>query len=98
MRANGIMSLRIKRAPCENGSKMGIRRATDSRLNAEMDATFPVEKNADWRRVRKKREVRASDKVRERKGEDDKDAGMAGVGSVFPFVVDLMVGFATVET
>lgn len=96
MRAKGIMSLRISKAPWENGSKMGIRRDTDSRLKAEMDATLPVEKNADWRRVRKKREVRASERVRERKGEDESEVGMAGI--VCPFVADLVVEDGVAET
>lgn len=39
-------------------------------------------KKADWRSVRKKREIRASDNVSDRKGEEDKAAGTTGL----PFV------------
>jgi len=85
-RANGIMSLRIRRAPWEKGSKMGIRRATLSRLKEDIEATFPVLKNADWRRARKNRETRASVAVSDRNGEDVKEAGRIGVP--FSFAVD----------
>lgn len=88
MRANGIMSLRIRRAPWEKGSKTGMRRLTESREKAETEATLPVEKKADWRRVRKKREVRASERVSERKGEEESEVGIAGV--VWPFVAGLV--------
>jgi len=37
---------------------------------------FPVLKNADWSSVRKKREVRASDKLRARGLEESRDVGM----------------------
>lgn len=47
MSANGIMSLRISSAPCENGSKTGISRATESNENADTAATLPVLKKAD---------------------------------------------------
>ena len=40
-----------------------------------MEATFPVEKKADWRRVRKKRAVRKSERVSERKGDGEIDGG-----------------------
>lgn len=76
MSAKGIMSLRISSAPWEKGSKTGISRDTDSSEKAEMEATFPVLKNADWRMVRKKRDVRRSERVRERNGEDVRDGGI----------------------
>jgi len=76
MRANGIISLTMRRAPWENGSKIGIRRYTLSRLKADTAATFPVLKNADWRSVRKTSEIRASVKVSDRNGEDERDAGI----------------------
>jgi hypothetical protein len=86
IRAKGIMSLTIRRAPCENGSKTGTKRLTDSSENAETAAILPVLKKADWRRVRKKREMRASVNVRERNGEDESEAGTTG----FPFeVIDI---------
>ena len=47
MTANGIMILRTRRAPCEKGLKMGIRRYTLSREKDETEAMLPVEKNAD---------------------------------------------------
>ena len=40
---------------------------------------FPVLKNADCRRVRKKSEIRASDRVSDRKGDDANDAGTSSV-------------------
>jgi hypothetical protein len=82
MSAKGMRSFSMSKAPCEKGSKIGIRRYTLSRLNEDTDATFPVLKKADWRSVRKKRETRASDKVSDLKGEDDSAAGTTGV----PFV------------
>jgi len=42
-----------------------------------MEATFPVLKKADWRRVRKKRAIRRSDSVNARKGDEDIEAGSA---------------------
>lgn len=54
---------------------MGMSLDTLSKLNAEIDATFPVLKKADWRSVRKKRDTLASDSVRDRNGEDARDAG-----------------------
>lgn len=78
------MSFNMRRAPWEKGSKMGMRRATESREKAEMEATFPVLKKADWRRVRKNREMRASERVRERKGDEVSDTGPAGA----PFVAE----------
>ena len=39
---------------------------------------FPVLKKADWRSVRKKRDIRASDKVSDRKGGDDSAVGTTG--------------------
>ena len=82
MSAKGIRSLSRSKAPWEKGSKMGIRRATLSRLKEDTEATFPVLKKADWMRVRKNRETRASAKVSDLKGEDDKAAGTTCV----PFV------------
>jgi len=70
------MSLRTNNAPWEKGSKMGMSRYTLSRLKDEIEAMFPVLKNADCRSVRKKREMRASVRVRDLKGEDAKDGGM----------------------
>lgn len=61
--ANGIMSWRMSRAPCEKGSKMGISRVTLWRLNDDIEATLPVEKKADWRKTKKKRATRASASV-----------------------------------
>lgn len=66
MRANGIISLSTRRAPCENGLKTGMRRYTLSSEKEETEAMFPVLKKADWRRKRKKREIRASDSVKAR--------------------------------
>ena len=63
MTAKGIINFSIRRTPCEKGLKIGIRRYTLSRENEETDATFPVEKKADWRRKRKKSEIRASERV-----------------------------------
>jgi len=65
---------------------MGISRYTLSRLKEDIEAMFPVLKNADWRRVRKNREVRRSERVKERKGEDVSDAGMTDL----PFVWGLV--------
>jgi hypothetical protein len=79
MSENGIISLTIRSAPWEKGSKIGTRRLTLSRLKADTAAMFPVLKNADWRSVRKKREIRASVNVRDRKGNDDSDAGTTAV-------------------
>jgi hypothetical protein len=78
IKANGIISFKIKRPPCEKGSKTGIIRLTLSRLKEEMEAMLPVLKKADWRSVRKNKEIRASVKVSERNGEEDKDAGTSG--------------------
>jgi hypothetical protein len=69
---------------------MGIRRETESREKAETEAMLPVEKKADWRRVRKKRDVRASERVRERNGDEVREAWIAG--EVWPFVAGLEVG------
>jgi len=88
--ANGIISFNINNAPWENGSKIGISLLTLSMLKAEIDATFPVLKKADWRSVRKKKETRASDRVSERNGEDVSEGGIAAV----PFVVDFVIGFS----
>lgn len=80
----------MSRAPWEKGSKTGTSRLTLSRLKEEREATFPVQKKAAWRSVRKKSETRASDRVRVRKGDDTKDAGSL----VAPFVlVDGVFGF-----
>lgn len=88
IKAKGIMIFSMSSAPCENGSKIGIRRETLSRLKDETEATFPVLKNADWSNVRKNNEVRASDKVRERNGEEERAGGTTGL----PFVSS-MEGF-----
>ena len=82
MRAKGIMSLSTSSPPWENGSKMGINLYTLSKLNDETDAIFPVLKNADCSRVRKKIEIRASDSVSDLNGEDDSEAGITAL----PFV------------
>jgi hypothetical protein len=66
MIAKGIMIFKTRRAPCEKGSKTGMRRYTDSREKEEMEAMFPVLKKADWRRKKKNREMRASERVRAR--------------------------------
>src|ERR1700760_4480806 len=76
--ANGIKSFRIKSAPWEKGSKTGINRFTLSKLKEDTDAMFPVLKNADWRSVRKNRDIRASVRVSDRKGEDDSAVGTTG--------------------
>jgi hypothetical protein len=90
MRAKGTMSLNMRSAPCENGSKTGTSRATLSRLKEEREATFPVQKNAAWRSVRKNRDTRASAKVRLRNGELEKEAGIV----VVPFeALDDVAGF-----
>lgn len=94
MSANGIMSLRMRSAPCEKGSKIGIKRATLSRLNAEMEATLPVLKKADWSSVRKNRETRASERVSERNGEEAREAGTAAV----PFVALGVTGLEKLGT
>ncbi len=47
IRAKGIISFKISKAPWENGSNIGISLETLSRLKAEIDATFPVLKKAD---------------------------------------------------
>lgn len=47
MRAKGTISFSMRRAPWEKGSKTGMSLLTLSRLNAEIEATFPVLKNAD---------------------------------------------------
>lgn len=65
-RAKGAMILSKRRAPWLNGSKTGTRRETASSENEEIEAMLPVLKKADWRRYRKKRHIRASDKVSER--------------------------------
>jgi len=46
---------------------------------------FPVLKKADCMRVRKKRDIRASVRVNERKGEDASEVGI--VAAAFNFVV-----------
>lgn len=90
IKANGTMSFQISKAPWDSGSKTGTSRLTLSRLKEEREATFPVQKKAAWRRVRKKRETRASDRVSVRKGEETRDAGSL----VAPFVlVDGVFGF-----
>jgi hypothetical protein len=43
-----------------------------------MEATLPVEKKADWSKVRKKTETRRSVRVRARKGLEERDAGILG--------------------
>jgi len=78
IKANGIISFNTKSDPWENGSKIGIRRYTLSRLNDEIEATFPVLKNADCSKVRKNKATRASERVSERKGDDDREAGTFG--------------------
>ena len=70
---------------------MGINLDTLSRLNDETDATFPVLKNADWRSVRKNSEIRASDNVSDRKGEDANTGGTAA--EPFVWAVDGGCGF-----
>lgn len=65
---------------------MGINLYTLSRLKEETDATFPVLKNADWRSVRKNIEIRASDNVSDRNGEDARAGGTAA--EPFVWVVD----------
>jgi hypothetical protein len=47
-----------------------MRRYTLSREKEEIEAILPVLKKADWRRKKKKREMRASERVRERYDED----------------------------
>jgi len=64
MRMKGVRSLKRRSAPWLKGSKTGMSRYTASRLKEEMDAMLPVEKKADWRRKRKKREVRREESVR----------------------------------
>lgn len=66
MQANGVRSLRTSKAPWEKGLKTGSRRYTLSREKEETEATLPVEKKADCRRKRKKREMRVSERVRGR--------------------------------
>lgn len=83
MRAKGTISFSIRSAPWEKGSKTGISLLTLSKLNADIEAMFPVLKKADCKSVRKKREVRASDSVSDRKGDEASDAGTAP----FPFAV-----------
>lgn len=63
-------------------------RDTLSRLNAEIDAMFPVLKKADWISVRKKTEIRASANVSERKGGDDDRLGLVEV-----LLIPLGLGF-----
>ena len=97
MSAKGIMSLNMRSAPWEKGSKTGIRRATLSRLKDETEATLPVLKKADCMSVRKKRETRASARVSDRKGDDDSDVDTTGV----PFVclpVGGVLGFESMKT
>lgn len=43
-----------------------------------MEATLPVEKKADWRRVRKKKETRRSVRFRARKALEERDVGILG--------------------
>ena len=45
--AKGIKSFKVSNAPWENGSKIGISLVTLSILKDEIEATFPVLKNAD---------------------------------------------------
>lgn len=66
-----------------------MRRETLSREKVEMEAILPVEKNADWSRVRKKSDIRASDNVNDRKEEDTNDAGIG----LAPFAVPIAVPF-----
>jgi hypothetical protein len=90
IKAKGIISFNINNAPWEKGSKIGISLETLSKLKAEIDATFPVLKKADWSSVRKKNETRASDKVSDRNGEGAREPGTAAV----PFVVGLSCGLS----
>lgn len=64
---------------------MGMSRYTLSREKEEMDAILPVLKNADCRSVRKKREMRASERVNDLKVDDASEAGRATLPFEAPF-------------
>src|SRR6478735_7263076 len=64
--ANGTMSLRMRSAPWEKGSKMGTRRYTASREKEETDAMLLALKKADWMKKKKNRAIRASASVSDR--------------------------------
>jgi hypothetical protein len=81
--ANGTISFNINNDPWENGSKTGISRYTASSEKEETEAILPVLKKADWIRVRKKTEIRASERVRERKGEDVAESSVFAEPLVF---------------
>lgn len=96
MQANGMRILRISSAPCENGSKTGMRRRTDSREKEDTDAILPVLKKADWRKKMKNRDIRKSEVVRVRVVLDVTfDSGKAGsevaMRSLFVAVVVVIV-------
>lgn len=71
-----------------------MRRYTLSRLNDEIDAMFPMLKKADWRSVRKKREMRASASTSDRNGGEDKAAGT--IAAPFVCLEDVFVGFVNI--
>ena len=58
---------------------------------------LPVLKKADWRRVRKKREVRRSVRVSDRKGDDESAVGTTGLPLVC-LVVVVTAGLLNVYT
>lgn len=91
--ANGIMSLKISRAPWEKGSKIGISLYTLSKLKAEIDAILPVLKNADCRNVKKKRDVRISDNVKDRNGVSE-----LGSDVMTELIVGLLLDFVKLNT
>lgn len=57
----------MRRTPIRNGSKIGTRRYTDSREKEDREAIFPVPKNPVWRRIKKNKAIRASERANLRK-------------------------------
>lgn len=67
MHAKGTIILYISKAPCENGSNIGINLYTASKEKDAIDAMLPVLKKADCNRNKKNREILKSDMVSWRK-------------------------------
>jgi len=62
--AKGINILNRSKAVIANGSKIGMRRVTESREKADKDATLPVPKKAAWMKKKKKRAMRLSERIK----------------------------------